>query len=120
MGFLGEVDFKDGRSPSQTTTLILQRCLGCARQDPGNELEGFFKSLAITQKAFAKDIDADWDLQPFVGQHAFKIAQAAGYEGSENDFWLSTTGRDAPYPIKKIKLPPPPKKPRLKKLKKTA
>jgi hypothetical protein len=117
MGFLGEMEFKDGRPPSQTTSLILQRCLGCKRQDPGKELEEFFKSLSITQKAFAKDIDADWESQPFVGQHAFKIAQAAGYEGSENEFWLSTTGRDAPYPIKKI---PVPKKPRPKKLKKTA
>jgi hypothetical protein len=101
MAFPGDLDFKEGRSPSQTMTLILQRCLGSSRKSEGNELDDFFAGLAISLRAFAKDIDTDWVTKPFVGQHAFKIGQAAGYQGTENDLWLAVIGRDAPYHIKR-------------------
>jgi hypothetical protein len=110
MAFAGDMDFKEGRSPSQTTTLILQQCLGKSKKSKGNELEDFFEGLAISSRAFAKDIDADWITKPFIGQHAFKIVLAAGYEGTENDFWLAITGRDAPYFIKKPAKKPSPRK----------
>ena len=115
MAFPGDMDFKEGRSPSQTTTLILQQCLGSSRKSEGKELDDFFKGLAISQGAFARDIDADWVNQPFIGQHAFKIIQAAGYQGTENDLWLAVTGRDAPYHINK-----PTKKPATRKRKTVA
>jgi hypothetical protein len=113
MKFNGDLDFKEGRSPSQTTTILLQRCLGCAK---GVEMKGigeFLEGLFIKPMAFFRDIDTDWLSKPFIGQHVFKVVQAAGYGGTENDLWVSVTEHPAPYAIKKsraqVKKPRSPK-----------
>jgi hypothetical protein len=106
MTFAGDLDFKQGRSPSQTTTILLERCLGCAR---GNETKGigeFLEGLLIKPSAFFKDISGDWVMRPFLGRHVFKVLQAAGYEGTEHDLWYSVTGRTAPYKVTKPKAEP--------------
>ena len=101
MTFLGDVEFVEGRRPSQTTTVVLGQCLGCSKKNDGKEIEKFLLGMSIKPDAFFRDIDADWPGKPFIGQHAFKIVQTAGYEGTENDFWMAVTGQDAPYFIKK-------------------
>ena len=102
----GDLDFKEGRSPSQTTTLLLQRCLGCAQGDEGKGIGKFFAGVLIKAEAFFRDIEGDWAARPFIGQHAFKILQMAGYMGTEHDLWNSVTGNTAPYPVKKPKAEP--------------
>jgi len=106
MRFTGDLDFKEGRSPSQTTTILLQRCLGCARGDETKSMEEFLKGLFIKPVAFFTDINGDWVGRPFLGQHVFKVLQAAGYKGTEHDLWYSVTGRTAPYAVKKLKSEP--------------
>lgn len=110
MTFPGDRDLHEGRSPSQTTTLLLRQCLGLSWKSQGKEIDDFFEGMAIKQTDFARDIDVDWAAQPFVGQHAFKILQAAGYEGTPNDLWQAVTGQDAPYHIQKPAKKPAPKK----------
>jgi len=48
MTFLGNLDFNEGRNPSQTTTIVLQRCLEAERMD----IETFLKGLSIDPQAF--------------------------------------------------------------------
>jgi len=100
MAFLGNVAFSAKRSPSQTVAIVMQRCF--RRRKPGSEttVEKFLESLSIKPEAFFRDIDADWLWRPFIGQHVFKVVQAAGYAGTENDLWESVTGSGAPYPIR--------------------
>ena len=100
MAFLGNLDFVEGRSTSKTTMLVLQLCLGCGKKDEGKAVGIFLQGMRITPDAFFKDIQDDWSSKPFLGEHVFKVAQAAGYEGNENDLWDSVTGNPAPYPVK--------------------
>ena len=106
MKFAGDLDFKEGRSPSQTTTILLQRCLGCARGVETKGIGDFLEGLLIKPAAFFADINGDWVGRPFLGQHVFKVLQAAGYEGTEHDLWYSVTGRTAPYKVTKLKAEP--------------
>lgn len=107
MAFIGEVNFKEGRTPSKSITLVLEQCLGCPKPPTGVEIEKFFTALKIKPGAFFRDIDADWPARPFIGQHAFKIVQTAGYEGTEHDLWVTVTGNEAPYAVKQAKKPAP-------------
>jgi hypothetical protein len=100
MTFIGDVELVEGRSPSKTTTVILRKCLGCKTQAGEKEIDGFLESLSIKPEAFFKDIDADWIGKPFIGQHVFKVVQAAGYGGTEDDLWFAVIGSRAPYAIK--------------------
>jgi hypothetical protein len=100
MAFLGNVAFSEKRSPSQTAALVMQRCFKGRKQGGEVTVEKFLESLSIKPEAFFRDIDADWLQRPFIGQHVFKVVQAAGYAGTENDLWESVTGSDAPYPIR--------------------
>lgn len=100
MTFIGDVAFVEGRSLSKTTTLVLRKCLGCEKQDGEKEIDGFLKGLSIKPEAFFKDIDADWTDKPFIGQHVFKVVEAAGYGGTEDDLWLAVIGGTAPYAVK--------------------
>ena len=100
MTFIGDVEFMEGRSPSKTTTVVLRKCLGCRKQAGEKEIDGLLERLSITPGAFFKEIDADWIGRPFIGQHVFKVVQAAGYAGTEDDLWLAVTGASAPYAIK--------------------
>ena len=100
MTFIGDVEFVEGRSPSKTTTVVLRKCLGCEKQAGEKEIDGFLERLSIKPEAFFKDIDADWIGKPFIGQHVFKVVQAAGYGGTEDDLWFAVTGARAPYAIK--------------------
>jgi hypothetical protein len=100
MTFIGEVDFVEGRSHSKTTTAVLRKCLGCAKQAGEKQIDGFLERLSIKPDAFFEDIDADWLARPFIGQHVFKVVQAAGYVGTEDDLWLAVTGSMAPYAVK--------------------
>ena len=102
MTFLGNLDFNEGRNPCQTTTIVLQRCL----DGEGKDIETFLKGLSIDPQAFFTDINADWLRRPFIGQHVFKVLQAAGYKGTENDIWESVTGSTAPYAVRKPKAEP--------------
>ena len=97
MTFVGDLDFKDGRNPSQTTTIVLERCLEAS----GNSIATFLEGLSIKPVAFFTDINADWLRRPFIGQHVFRVLQAAGYKGTETDLWYSVTGSAAPYAVKK-------------------
>jgi hypothetical protein len=106
MKFTGDLDFKEGRSPSQTTTILLQRCLGCTRGVETKGIGDFLEGLFIKPVAFFADINGDWAGRPFLGQHVFKVLQAAGYEGTEHDLWYSVTGRTAPYAVRKVKSEP--------------
>jgi hypothetical protein len=103
MRFIGDLDFRAGRSPSQTTTILLQRCLGCAKGDEATGVERFLERLLITPLAFFMEINGDWAGRPFLGKHVFKVLQAAGYQGTEHDLWYSVTGRTAPYMVKGLK-----------------
>ena len=96
MTFIGDVEFVEGRSHSNTTTMVLRRCLGYENQAGEKEIDGFLKRLSIKPDAFFKDIDADWLARPFIGQHVFKVVQSAGYLGTEDDLWLAVTGSMAP------------------------
>jgi hypothetical protein len=109
MTFLGDMDFVEGRSASKTTTLMLRRCLGCVKEDDGKSVGKFLDGLKIKAEAFFRDIDGDWGGRPFIGQHVFKVVQAAGYEGTENDLWATVTGSFAPYPVRKVKVVAPKK-----------
>jgi hypothetical protein len=100
MSFVGKVEFVEGRSASETTSLVLRHCLGCGKDDNGVAIGSFLKRLKISPIAFFKDIDGDWHDRPFVGQHVFKVVTAAGYEGTEHDLWLAVTGNLAPYAAK--------------------
>ena len=100
MTFIGDVEFMEGRSPSKTTTVVLRKCLGCRKQAGEKEIDGLLERLSITPGAFFKEIDADWIGRPFIGQHVFKVVQAAGYRGTEDDLWVAVTGGTAPYAIK--------------------
>jgi hypothetical protein len=100
MTFIGDVALVQGRSPSETTTVVLRKCLGCDKQAAEREIDGFLESLSIKPAAFFKDIDADWIQRPFIGQHVFKVVQAAGYGGTEDDLWFAVVGARAPYAIK--------------------
>jgi hypothetical protein len=99
MAFLGHLDFKDERNPSQTTALVLQRCL----EGTGKDIETFLKGLLIDPSTFFSEINADWHRRPFIGQHVFRVLQVAGYKGTEHDIWELVTGTMAPYPIKRAK-----------------
>lgn len=101
MTFLGNVEFVEGRTASKTTALVLQKCL-----DKGEVVNEFLEAMNIKPDAFFRDIDGDWNGRPFIGQHVFKVVQAAGYEGTEHDLWNTVTGDPAPYPVK---LPPAPR-----------
>jgi hypothetical protein len=103
MAFMGNLEFVEGRSASKTTTLLLQLCLGCGKKDEGKAIGVFLKGLRIQPDAFFRDIDGDWSGQPFIGEHVFKVVQAAGYAGTENDLWDAVTGNSAPYPVKMSK-----------------
>lgn len=103
MAFLGSVEFVEGRSASKTTTLVLQRCLRCGKQDEGKAVDEFLKRMKINPDAFFRDIDGDWHGRPFIGEHVFKVVRAAGYEGTEHELWIAVTGDRAPYPVKKPK-----------------
>ena len=94
------VDFVEGRSPSKTTTAVLRKCLGCINQAGQEQIDGFLERLSIKPEAFFTDIDADWLAKPFIGQHVFKVVQAAGYVGTEDDLWVAVTGSMAPYAVK--------------------
>ena len=114
MTMLGHVDFKEGRSASQTTALVLQRCLGTGKDDGTKAVNKFLEGIKIKPIAFFSDIDGDWQGRPFIGQHVFKVVQAAGYEGTEHDLWNTVTGDPAPYAVKS------PKTDRIKKAKAVA
>lgn len=103
MGFLGSLEFAEGRSVNKTTTMVLERCLGCGNRDQGKAIAEFLTSLRIQPDAFFRDIQGDWSGRPFLGEHVFKIVQAAGYEGTEHDLWTTVTGYPAPYPVKSPK-----------------
>lgn len=100
MAFLGNVEFVEGRSASKTTAMVLQKCLGCSKQDEVKAIGDFLEGLKIRPDAFFRDIDGDWDGRPFIGAHVYKIVLAAGYEGTEHDLWQSVTGDPAPYAVK--------------------
>lgn len=106
MSFIGDLDFKEGRSPSQTTKILLQRCLGCAKGDETKGIGAFLEGMQIKPSAFFMDIDGDWASRPFLGQHVFKVLHTAGYMGTEHDLWNTVTGSAAPYAVKKLKAPP--------------
>jgi len=108
MTFIGDLDFKDGRTPSQTTTLVLGRCL----EAMGKDIDTFLQGMSINPLAFFSDINTDWLRRPFIGQHVFKVLQAAGYKGTENDIWYSVTGSTAPYAVKRPKAEPKKRTPR--------
>lgn len=55
MTFLGNMDFNDERNPSQTTTLVLKRCLAVE----GMDIETFLKGLSIDPQAFLTYINAN-------------------------------------------------------------
>jgi hypothetical protein len=105
MAFLGSLDFVEGRTVTKTMTLVLQRCLRCGSRDEGKAIDKFLKSMRIQSDAFFRDIEGDWSGRPFVGEHVFKVVQAAGYEGTEHDLWTTVTGYPAPYPVKMPKAP---------------
>jgi hypothetical protein len=100
MTFIGDVEFVEGRSHSKTTTVVLRKCLRCENQAGEKKIDGFLEGLSIKPIAFFEDIDADWLARPFIGQHVFKVVQAAGYLGTEDDLWLAVTGSMAPYAVK--------------------
>jgi hypothetical protein len=106
MRFAGDLGYKAGRSPSQTTAILLQRSLACAPGSEEKRIREFLEGLSITPSVFFADINGDWDGRPFLGRHAFKVLQAAGYQGTEHDLWYSVTGRTAPYFVKKTKPEP--------------
>jgi len=106
MSYLGNVDFVEGRAASKTTALMLEGCL-----DEGESVNEFLETMKIKPDAFFKDIDGDWNGRPFIGEHVFKVVQAAGYEGTEHDLWNTVTGDPAPYPVKLPKVARP-KKPK--------
>ena len=110
MTFLGNVDCVEDRAASKTTTLVLQKCLG-GKGDGRRAINKFLEAMRIKPDAFFHDIDGDWLRQPFIGQHVFKVVQAAGYEGTEHDLWNTVTGDQAPYPVKMSKMAGP-KKPK--------
>ncbi len=99
MAFIGEVAFVQGRSFSETTAVVLRKSLGCGKHAGEQEIDGFLRRLSIKPEAFFRDIDTDWIGRPFIGQHVFKVVQAAGYGGTEHDLWLAVTGGMAPYAI---------------------
>lgn len=101
MTFIGDVEFVDGRSPSETTTVILLKCLRRKNNTGEKDLDRFFERLSIKPGAFFNEINTDWVAKPFIGQHVFKVVQAAGYEGTEADLWIAITGTTAPYGIKR-------------------
>jgi hypothetical protein len=103
---IGDVEFVEGRSPRETTTAVLQNCLGSEKKAGQKQIDGFLKQLSIKPDAFFNDIDTDWLGRPFIGQHVFKVAQSAGYLGSEDDLWLAVTGSTAPYAVKGRGVPP--------------
>ncbi len=103
MSFIGNVHFVDGRPASKTAALVLRQCLKCSTEQNGQDVEQFLEQMSIKPEAFFRDIDGDWTARPFIGQHVFKVAQAAGYDGAENDLWISFTGNPAPYPVRKSK-----------------
>ena len=105
MAFLGNVNFVEGRTPSKTTSLLLQKCL----RGDGKVIENFLKSLNIKPDAFFNDINGDWQDKHFIGQHVFKVVRAAGHEGTEHDLWTTVTGDMAPYPVRVPKAGPPKK-----------
>jgi hypothetical protein len=102
MRFIGDLDFQEKRSPSQTTTALLQLCLGCAKGEETEGIKELFKGLLIKPEAFFAMINGNWAGRPFLGQYAFRVVQAAGYKGTEHDLWYSVTGRTAPYAVKKL------------------
>jgi hypothetical protein len=106
MTLLGSLDFVEGRSVGKTTIMVLQRCLHCGSGEGREAIDVFLKGLKIQPDAFFRDIEGDWSGRPFIGGHAFKIVQAAGYEGTEHDFWTTVTGYPAPYPVKMPKVAP--------------
>jgi len=106
MASTGDLEFKEGRLPSQTTTILLQRCLGCTKGDEAKGIGKFLEGLRIKPSAFFTDIDGDWAARPFIGQHVFKVLQTAGYLGTEHELWNSVTGSTAPYAVKKLKAVP--------------
>jgi hypothetical protein len=97
MAFTGNVAFQDGRSPSKTTAMVLGRCLGCGQKAAGAAIEAFLEKHDIKPSAFFTDIDGNWADKPYIGQHVFRVVQAAGYGGTENDLWLAVTDETAPY-----------------------
>jgi hypothetical protein len=100
MTFLGDIEVVEGRSPSNTTTVLLRECLGNKKEAGGKDIAGFLEGLSIKPEAFFKEIDADWIGRPFIGQYVFSVVQSAGYKGTEDDLWLAVTGARAPYPVK--------------------
>ena len=100
MTFIGDVELVPGRSPCKTTTVVLRKCLRCRKEAAEKEIDGFLERLSIKPAAFFREIDADWIGRPFIGQHVFKVVQAAGYGGTEDDLWLAVTGATAPYAVK--------------------
>lgn len=106
MTLISDVEFMEGRSPRETTTAVLQKCLGFERTAGRKQIDGFLEQLSIKPEAFFNDIDTDWLGRPFIGQHVFKVAQSAGYLGSEDDLWLAVTGSTAPYAVKGRGVPP--------------
>jgi len=106
MRFVGDLDYKEGRSPGQTTAVVLQRCL----QALGKDTAEFLEALSIQPGAFFVSINTDWARRPFVGRHVFRVLQAAGYEGTEHDIWYSVTGCTAPYRVTMQPPQAPPKK----------
>jgi hypothetical protein len=112
MRFTGDLDYRETRSPGQTTTILLQRCLGCPKGEEAGGIGKFLEGLSIKPAAFFSDIDGDWAGRPFLGQHAFKVLQAAGYQGTEHDLWYSVTGRTAPYKVRKSAVAVPKTTPR--------
>jgi len=107
MAFLGNVAFSAKRSPSQTAAIVMQRCFKRRENGSATTIEKFLESMSIKPEAFFRDIDADWLQKPFIGQHVFKVVQAAGYAGTENNLWESVTGYEAPYPIRQTAKSPP-------------
>ncbi len=99
MAFIGDVAFVYGRSPSKTTAIVLRRCL----KAKGDDTDSFLRAMSIKPETFFREIDDNWYRKPFIGQHVFKVAQAAGYGGTENDLWLAVTDQDAPYRVSKPK-----------------
>ena len=93
MAFIGDVEFVSGRSPSKTIAIVLRRCLKAT----GDETDGFLRAMSIKPEALFREIDDDWSRKPFLGQHVFKVVQAAGYGGTENNLWLAITDQTAPY-----------------------
>lgn len=99
MTFIGDVAFVEGRSPSKTTAIVLRRCLKAT----GDDTDDFLRAMSVQPVTFFGELDDDWSRKPFIGQHVFKIVQAAGYGGTENDLWLAVTDQAAPYKIAKPK-----------------